>query len=205
MAGDVRGHVRRTVAGHRVIAARDHHELRSREECRQVFPDRDRADRVRVAPHEQRRRRDRPQPLRQIDPRLEDPRRRGREVAPVVGPPVGRAEAADVHTARGRDEHETPDAIGARERREDGDDAAHRLRDEIHPGVHLLERETDEVVETADVVTGRLMAETRPREPHGLDAGKLVDERRPERRVAAGAGKEERHTPVMRIPEFLIL
>ena len=72
-----------------------------------------------------------------------------------------------------------------------------------------VERETNEIGDAADVIARCLAAKPRPREPDGFDrCGKTVGDGRPELRITAGAGEKYEpasHTPVIVMPEFLIL
>ena len=72
-------------------------------------------------------------------------------------------------------------------------DAAHRLRYEVAGPVHTSEHVGGEAGEVFDRVVARFVAEARPRQYDGLDAGiELTGYGLPEAATSTGAGQEER-------------
>jgi len=150
----------------RVIATRDHDELRVGEERREMLAHGHRTNRIGITPQKQRGRSDCGELVGQIHRNVEDPRRCMRVRAPVVRAPVARAETVHVDATGGGGQHEPLHSLRASERREYGDDAAHRLGREHHVAIHLVEREAEQIVETAHGGARSDIAKTRPIEQH---------------------------------------
>ncbi|KWF27597.1 hypothetical protein WL84_00175 [Burkholderia cenocepacia] len=153
---------------------------------------RDRADRIVVAPQQQRRLRDTADVLRQVRTQRHEPVRQPRVRLGETGAPVLRAESGHVEAA-GRDrQHEMRDEIRLVERRAHRDYAAHRLRDHGGRPVDACEHMTHETVEIVDGGIARRVAEARIRDDPPL--GRMREpagQRLPERGAARCAGQEE--------------
>ena len=108
------------------------------------------------------------------------------------GTPVGGAEPAHVDPAGRRRQDEVANQLRFFERRPDGEDAAHRLRDEVDGPVDPPQHRGEEVVEALDARIGRVRAEARPAEQHLLSrVPNPIGDRLPEITLAARARKKE--------------
>jgi hypothetical protein len=137
-------------------------QLAARQQPQQRVADRDRADRVSVAPDQADRELERRQ-LRAVVRRVAgDPRPRTREFCAIFVTPLTAAEAADVDAARRRDQHQASDLARPRKRQPDRDNAAHRLGHHVAAVRHQLGRQRHKIRVTVDSGQRRDRPRTRP-------------------------------------------
>src|SRR5262249_22525142 len=136
MALDIWRDLLRTIAREHVVGARDDHQFGARQSRHEVAADGERTDRIGIAPDQERRRLHLGEAWRKVDSITRKPIARRWRIPRVLLTPGGGAEAAHVDRARRRRENEAPNESGCFERGADGEDAAHRLRDEIDGAVN---------------------------------------------------------------------
>ena len=132
------------------------------QQLKQALTHRKRADRVAIAPDQKRGSLDRGNFARQILPDFRDPFRGRWKRFTVIRPPVRAAEVFDRRAGGCRGQNEPPNFFRRLQRASHGDEAAHRLRNDVGSFVERVENHRNKIVGAAHIFRGRLVPKSRP-------------------------------------------
>jgi len=188
---DEGSHFIRSAVNQVVVPATDDDQSGRREKFGESLPDRNRADRVGVAPEQQHRCNDVAQSGSQVGAIRAKPIRRSGVLLQSERAPIGGAEWSQVHAAGRHRQHQVPHELRLFECRQYSDHATHRLSEKID-GTHDFTRDpTDELFEARHVGFGRGSTEPGPTEESARTwMLQAVRDRSPEVHVSRGARQE---------------
>ena len=109
------------------------------------------------------------------------------------GTPVNSTQAGYVHASRGRDQHETGNALRVPQREAHGENSAHRLGDDVTRSCRqTLHEPAEEIVQASGCSVPQEAAEAWVvEEVNGAEDGQPVGHRPPKRGASASTGEED--------------